>query len=416
MLGSVEAFPLGWRIGHALVAYVAYLGQSFYPLGLAAVYPRSGLALPAWKSVAAFLLLLGITAAALVWWRRRPYLLVGWLWFLGMLLPVIGLVQFGAQAMADRFTYLPQIGLCIVLAWGLDEVCRSSVYRRWIGGVASVLVVGVLMGCAWRQTSFWRDNESLWTHTLACTSRNVLAHYDLGLALAGQGRLDEALTQYRQALEVQPRYADAHNNMAIILVGQGRFDEARVHYQKALAINPDSAEIHNNLAYALACYGRFGEATAHYRKALELDPRCAMAHAKYGVILALQGQTAEALAHYQRALQVDPNYLEVHVKLAWLLATCPEASLRNGPAAIEHARWVDRLYGGREPAVLDVLAAAYAAAGRFPEALLTARQGLELATQKNNRALANTLRARIAWYEAGKPFCQPLPPSAKREP
>ncbi len=268
----------------------------------------------------------------------------------------------------------------------------------------SASALAILMGAAWRQTSYWRDSESLWTHTLACTSGNSLAHYDLALHLANRGRPDEALDQYRKAVESDRGNANAHCNMGIIFASRGQFGEAITHYRAALKIDPRSAEFHNNLAYALACQGRFDEAAPHYQKALELDPRCAMAHNKYAAILARQGRFDEAIAHYRQALNVQPDYTEARYYLAWLLATCPVASLRNGEEAIAHAQRLDQLYPGRDPGLLDCLAAAYAEAGRFPEAVGTARRALALAIEQNNRTLASALRIRIARYEAGKPF------------
>jgi Flp pilus assembly protein TadD len=474
-LGSAELFPLPWRIGNALLSYVTYLGQFFYPVGLATVYPRPGphLPLPLANVCVALGLLLAVTAGTFFARRKFPYLLVGWLWYLGMLLPMIGLVQFGAQTLADRFTYLPQIGLCIALAWSVADACRFSRHRRWVGGLISALLLAILMGTAWRQTSFWQNSESMWTHTLACTSGNALAHYDLGLALATQGRPDEALVQYRKALAINPDYANAQTNIAIIflargrsreatalfrsavkidpgnadlhnnlayglacqgrfaeaipeyqktleldprcavahskygtiLARQGRLDEAIAHYRLAVTIDPGNTDLHNNLAYGLACQGRFAEAIPEYQKALELDPRCAVAHSKYGTILVRQGRFAEAMAHYRSALTVQPDDIEARYHLAWLLATCPVPSLRNGAEAIEHARRVDHVCGS-QPGTLDCLAAAYAEAGRFPEAIATARRALALAVKQNNRTLASSLPARIAQYEAGKPFHQ----------
>ncbi len=403
-LVSVDTFSWGWRIGSALISYVAYVGQFFYPVGLAAVYPRSDTHLSAARIVAALLVLLGITVAALLTRRKCPYLLVGWAWYLGMLLPMIGLVQFGAQAMADRFTYLPQIGLCVALAWSAADVCRLSTYCRSVGGLISALVLAVAMGAAWRQTTFWRDSECLWRHTLACTSRNGLAHYDLALALVSQGRLDEAIAQYRKALEIKPDDVNSLNNMAIVFVGRGQFGEAITHYREALKIDPHSAQLRYNMGYALACQGRLEEAVPQYQKALELDPRCAIAHHKYGIILAHWGRYAEALAQYRSALKLQPHYGECQFFLAWLLATCPVASLRNGEEAVEHARQVDQLCAGKDPLALDCLAAAYAEAGRFPEAITTARRALAVAIEQNKRALASEVRARIALYEARKPF------------
>ena len=257
--------------------------------------------------------------------RRCPYLLVGWLWYLGMLVPVIGLVQVGLQAMADRYTYLPQIGLCIALAWGASDVTRSWPHRAWVCGVASALAVAVLMGCAWRQTSFWRDSETLWTHTLACTSGNYIAHYNLGVALADQGRLDEAIGALPRGPGDQARLRRGPQqpgrdpgqpgtsrrgdgalpgglgNRARLrrgpqqprhgLAGRGQFDEAIAHYRKALEIKPDFAEAHNNLGSALASRGQVDEAMVHYRQALKIKPDYAEAHNNLGVALASGGQS-----------------------------------------------------------------------------------------------------------------------------
>jgi len=478
-LGSIEYFPLPWRIGSALICYVAYLGQFFYPVGLAVSYPRLGLDLPLWRVFAAVLVLVAITAAALLARRRRPYLLVGWLWYVGTLVPVIGLLQIGTAAMADRYTYLPQIGLCIALAWGAADVCRSWACPRWVCGAMSALLLAVLMGGAWRQTSFWRESEVLWVHTLACTSSNWLAHNNLARLVEGQGRVDEAIAHYRRAVEITPRYAPIHNDLAKALAHQGQFAEALVHYRKALELDPDYLEAHNNLAKALVSQGQLDAAMVHYRRVVELQPGDAEAqynlaivlagrgrfdeaiarfqrvveiapdyaegHNNLGAALQSRGRIDEALAQYRRALEIKPNYARVYYNigtalagrgrfgeaiaqfrraleiqpdnadaqnnLAWLLATCPAASLRNGADAIQHAERANRLCGGRRVDVLNTLAAAYAEAGQFPRALATARQAVALATQQKHHAWADMLRSRIALYEAGKPFHQALPAS-----
>ena len=208
-----DLLPLSWRIGNALVSYVAYLGQFLYPTGLAVFYPHPSFRLSMEAVVGAALVLAGISAAAVACRRRCPYLLVGWLWYVGMLVPVIGLKQVGGQARADRYTYLPQIGLCLAIAWGVAELCRSRVYLRRPCGVMAALVLAVLMACAWRQTCFWHDSEALWIHTLACTSPNSLARNNLGSHLADCGRLEAAMAQYRQALKIQPNYGPAYEKM-----------------------------------------------------------------------------------------------------------------------------------------------------------------------------------------------------------
>ena len=198
----LEELDFAGRIANALVAYVAYLGKMFCPVWLAVLYPLPEGSLPAWEVVASVALSLAISAAVFVARRKCPYLLFGWLWYIGTLVPVIGLVQVGDQAMADRYTYLTQIGLYVVIAWSAAHVASSRRYPRWVFAVVSSLVVAGLMACAWQQTRHWRDSETLWTHALACTSGNSMAHNNLGLALSDRGEIDAAIAHFRLALEI----------------------------------------------------------------------------------------------------------------------------------------------------------------------------------------------------------------------
>ena len=502
------------RVTNALVSYVAYLGQFFCPMRLAVLYPHPGDSVPLGKAIGALLVLACISAVVVACRRRCPYLLTGWLWYVGMLVPVIGLVQAGSQAKADRFTYLPQIGLCVALVWGAADVCRSWRGSRWLRGIGSALVLAALLACAWRQTSFWYDSETLWNRALACTSANYMAHYNLGIALAGRQRLDEAMAHYRQALEIDPRCAEAHNNLGVALTRLGYVDEALAHYRQALAIrpdyvmarcnlgsvlanggqiekaidefqqalktSPDHVLAHCRLANALVMAGRLNEATAHNQAALDLDPYSAEAHGNLGNLLARQGRLDQATAHYEAVLRVQPDNAEAHCQLgnalacqdhldeaaahfhraleiqpdhaaahnslallllgqghadqglthcrqalalqpnnpefqkslAWLRATSPERSLRNGTEAVELAEKANRLSGGKQADVLDTLAAAYAEAGWFPEALAAARKALELAVEQHNPAVAEAIRGRLALYETARPYRQTRVPSA----
>ncbi len=245
----------------------------------------------------------------------------------------------------------------------------------------------------------------------------VVAHNNMGELLARQGRFDEAMAHYQKALEIRPDYAMAHNNMGNILAAGGRLDEATVHYQKALKLQPNYAMAHNNLGNVLAHQGRFEEALTEYHKALEIQPNFVLAHDKLGDLLAARGQFPEALAHYRKAMAIEPGDPMVQRSLAWLLATCPLASLRNGAEAMALAERANRLSGGQRPEVLDTLAAAYAEGGWFGEAQATARKALELAIQQNNRVLASGLRDRIALYEARRPYRQASPvPTPSPEP
>ncbi len=368
-----EQIPLGSRIANALVSYVAYLGQLFCPVGLAAHYPHPEGDLPVWEVMGALVVLACISAGVLAWRRRYPYVLVGWLWYVGMLVPVIGLVQVGKIAMADRYTYLPQIGLGIALAWGAIDVCRSWPYRRWLCGVTSGLVLAALTGCAWRQTSFWRDSETLWNHALACTSQAFVVHTNLGHALANQGRMDEAMAHYQKALEIQPNYVEAHNNLGYAFACLDRFDEAMAQYQEAVEIQPDCVEARYNLGNALARLDRFDEAITQYRKALDVRPDYAEAHNNLGYALANRGRMDEAMAQYRKALEIQPDYADAYYNLG------------------------------------DVSAAR----SLFDEAIRHYRKALDLATRHNNQPLEDAARAKIEEYEAGKALPQPRPTSVR---
>ena len=409
-LESIEHFPLWWRMGNAAVSYVVYLGQFFCPLGLAVLYPRLDLDLPLWKVFGAVLVLMAITVAVVLWRRRCPYLLIGWFWYLGMLVPVIGLVQVGCAAVADRFTYLPQIGLCIALVWGVADLCRSWAYRHSVCGISGTLVLAILLGCAWRQTSFWCDSETLWTHALACTSQKYAAHNNLGNALANRRRFDEAMAQYQKALEVKPSDAETHNNLGVALAGRGQFHAALSHYRRAVEINPNFAEARNNLGFILARLGRFQEAPICYRQALTTRPNFSEVRGNLGIALAALGQFDEAIAQYQQALEIKPRYAEVHNNLGLALQArgrMDEAMTHFQQALAIKADFVQAHYN---------LGSAFAAQGRFDEAMAHYRKALDFATHDNNQALADVVRARIAGYEADKPPHQPRPNSVRLPP
>ncbi len=493
----LAVLPLTQRLSNAVVACGTYLAKTFWPTGLAVFYPLPD-TLPVGTVIVAGAVVLGIMAWAIGSARRSPYLAVGWFWFLGMLVPVIGLVQVGLQARADRYTYLPLIGVFIMLVWVVSGACRrcqgrsadfqsavarisnpqsvetirsarrletcdtadwkSALRGRRLRGceISGLVVCGIAVGlvvflCAAltrQQLRYWQNSESLFRHAIAVTKDNWLAHYNLAGCLYELGRFDEALEEYRRAIAIYPDYAHAHNNLGIALLrkgqveeaiahlqrvveiqpdaapahnnlgaallGMGRVDEAFAHLQKALEIQPGLASAHNNLGDALLRKGRFDEAITRFQEAVRLRPDFARAHCNLGAALLRKGQAAEALAHYQAAIAAQPANPPVLTTVAWVLATCPEAAVRNGPRAVELAQQAERLPGGANPSVLGTLAAAYAEAGRFPEAVATARRALELATAQANTAQAEALRTQLELYQAGSPFRDPgLSPRAK---
>ncbi len=306
----VQTAPLPWRISNALVAYIAYLGQLFYPANLAALYPHPQDALPRWQIAGALLILLLVTGFAVASMRSRPYLFVGWIGYLAMLLPVIGLIQVGPQAMADRYSYLPTIGLTIVLAQAAGRLRPRRVV------LTCTTLLGLLLVLAWNQTSFWHDSESLWRHTLARTSRNSIAHFALAATLKDHGKLPEAIDHYKRAIEITPDYETAHYDLATIYRGQGAMDEALDHYQKAVAVQGDMYDARLNLAVLLDSQGRTDEALAHYEAILTFLPDDVAAHNNLGDALARLGRFDEALQHCRKAVAAAPQRADVHFTLA----------------------------------------------------------------------------------------------------
>jgi tetratricopeptide (TPR) repeat protein len=537
---DTQRVPFLERIGNAVVSYGVYLWQMVFPLGLAIPYVNPPNGQPLWKVGLAFVLLAAISISVLAQRKGRPYLLVGWLWYLGMLVPAIGFVQISYYAHADRYTYLPGIGLVLAATWAVGDWSFLWQHRRaGLGGLMAA-VIGTLMVCAWIQTGFWKGNETLWNHTLDCTTGNYVAYNNFGDALRQEGKMDDAITHYEESLQIAPWYAEAHNNLGLALfqkgsvdqamahlqkaaqiaphdaaaqnnlgytllqmgradeaithcqqalqmkpdfaeahnnlgnaLGQkgrvddaisqfqqalqinpflveahnnfgnallqkGRVDDAIAHFQQAVQINPTFVEAHNNLGVALgregrveeaiACYqkaleikpdyaaarnnlgsafirqGRMDEAISQYQKALEIKPQFAEAHMNLANGFSQLGRMDEAITHYQKALEIKPHFAEAQNKLAWLLATCPQASLRHGDKAVELALQANALAGGENPAILHTLAAAFAEAGRFPEAAETAQHALHLAEAQSNSKLAGQLRVQLKLYQAGSPF------------
>ena len=543
-LQSFENMSLPLLMGNALISCVAYLGQMFWPSGLAVLYPFTAGSVGVSKVVLSLVLLAGISGGVFVL-RRRAYFLTGWLWYLIMLAPVIGIVQVGPQARADRYTYLPQIGLYLLLTWAAADLCAGWRHRRVVLGVTATAILTALIVCARAQTAYWQNSESLWTHTLACTSDNLIAHnnlgvvllqkgdvdgavvhfqqalqikpdsvqvhnnlglalkkqghieeameqydksiqinpnnseaqYNLGLALADKGRFEEAIEKYRQAIQISPNYSEALSSLGAALVAKGRFEEAIECFRQAIQVNPNFSDALFNLGVALAAQGRFEEAIKNYRQAIQINPKFSDALSNLGVALAAQGRFDEAIENYRQAIQINPKNsdalynlgLALAVKgrfdeaienyrqaiqananrpetffqlgmalgqlgrtreaaiqyrealklnpnlagalnnLAWVLAASPDDELRNGAEAVRLAERACELTHSGEPLFLGTLAAAYAEAGRFPEAVTTAEKAEQLATAAGSKKLAESIRRLLEFYRAGKPYHRPAP-------
>jgi tetratricopeptide (TPR) repeat protein len=327
--GSMEPalmVPMELRAANAVVSYVRYMGQVIWPSHLSILYTHpnlpGGTPWSAWQVAGAGLLLLLISALVLRVHRKR-YALVGWLWYLCTLLPVIGLVQVGEQAMADRYTYLPMIGLCIIVAWGARDLSARWASRRMlIRRLMFVSALAVLLACmaaSWWQTRYWRDSAALFGRALQVNPTNPTVHYDLAVVLEAQGKREQAIRHWSEALRLKPGFAKAHNNLGVMLVREGRLDEAVSHYRQALRIDPDYVDAHYNLANVLGHREEFDGAIRHYREALRVEPDHAGARFNIGSALVSQGRFDEAIPHYQELLRKNPDHAKARRNLDILL-------------------------------------------------------------------------------------------------
>jgi tetratricopeptide (TPR) repeat protein len=309
-----ESLPFGARGGNALISYCRYLGKMFWPTDLAVFYPHPG-HWPLDKVVLAGVLLLSLSVVLWVQRRRSPYLLIGWLWYCGTLVPTIGLVQSGGQAMADRFTYVPSLGVLVFAVWGAYELTR-----RWHYGVIALSVTGsaaivLCLALTRQQLGYWQDSETLFRHALAVTEKNWLAHDNLGATLYKKGQIDEAIRELQEAVRLNPDYADTHNNLGAALEQKGQIDEAIRQYQEALRLKPDYADAHYNLGFTLGRIGQIDEAIRQFQEAIRLKPDHAEAHNNLGIALVMKGQIDEAIPQYQEALRLKPADAEPHNNL-----------------------------------------------------------------------------------------------------
>jgi protein O-mannosyl-transferase len=328
----LQDFPLGSRLANALVSYVRYIEMMFWPRHLAGLYLRSG-QWSWWIVALAALLLLAVSVLVLAQRRRRPYLAVGWSWYLGTLVPVIGLVQVGMQAMADRFTYVPMIGLFVMLVWGGWELAGAWGLSR-LAPAAAVLALAVCAVLAVHQEFYWKDSETLFKRMIDATPNNYMARYNLGNLYAKQNRTDEAISNYMAAVEEEPNYAEAHNNLGGIFLDQKRYDEALQHYRTAVRLRPKYL-YYFNLANALADAASarhdsngFAEAVRTYLQAQQLNPASSELHQNLGLTLQTQGRASEAVAEFEQAARLDSNRVDTWTHLGILCATqnrMPEA-------------------------------------------------------------------------------------------
>ena len=407
----IDQLPFLLRLNNTFVSYVTYIWQMLWPVRLAVFYPHPNDRLPLLEVTVAVAFLVSVSLLVIYLRRTKPYLVTGWFWYLGMLVPVIGLVQVGEQAHADRYTYLPQIGLYIMIAWSIGDPLSESTSRarRTLVGIAAAIIIVSLSARARGQTSYWKNSETLWNHTLAVTSDNDVAHNNLGFVFLRRGELDKAILEFQAALDIRSRSTQTHYNLGAALIQNNignafarkqLLDEAIDHLQEAARLRPDYADAYFNLGTVLFQQGRIDQAIAQWQKALAIRPNDAEAHRNVASAFRRQGNVQGAIAEYEQALSITPEDSVSLNNLAWILATSSDASMRDGARSVTLAVKAVQASGGKDPNFVRTLAAARAEAGQFAEAVATAETAKALAGTQAKPALASRLEEEIALYRA----------------
>jgi tetratricopeptide (TPR) repeat protein len=407
---AIDQLPFLWRLENAFVTYVTYVWQMLWPARLAVFYPHPNDRLSLLQVTGAIALLVGTSLVVISLRRTKPYLVTGWFWYLAMLVPVIGMVQVGEQAHADRYTYLPQIGLYIMIAWTVDGLLVESTRRRraLVGVIAAMAVVSLGVR-AFGQTSYWKNSETLWNHALAVTGENDVAHNNLGFLFLRRGELDKAISEFQTALDIRSRNTQSHYNIGAALIESNlgnalarnqRWDAAIDHLQEAVRLRPDYADAYFNLGSVLFQQGKIDQAIAQWQKTLAINPRDSEAHRNVADALRKQGKVKEAMSEYEQALNIAPEDSAALNNLAWILATYSDASMRDGARAVTLATRAVQVSGGRNPSFVRTLAAAHAEAGQFAEAAATAEAAKVLANTQSKPELARRLEGEITLYRA----------------
>jgi Flp pilus assembly protein TadD len=405
--GVVHSFatvPLGERLANVPVAYVRYLGKIFWPSGLAVFYGPER-----WNSyqVIGAIFLLGLITIHVLWnFRREPYLAVGWLWFLGMLFPTVGLIQYGHQSLADRYTYLPGVGIAIMLAWGWCDAVSHRPFLLKATGVLAALAVAACAVLTPRQIAFWKTPISLYARAADISDQDSQTCFNVGCAAMEQGNFPRAARCFERALRVAGKdtpktlLAQVKNDLGCALLEQGQVPNAITNFEDALALQPAFPQAFFNMGRAFMTNQQPDVAVDCFQRALALDPNVAEIHYKLANALVQLRRPADAIAQYSQALQLRSGLDDAANNLAWLLATCPDRSLRDGTRAVALARQASEHSHDQNPVILGTLAAAYAEVGQLSDAMATAQRAHELALAQTNQTLADVLESQLRQYQA----------------
>jgi tetratricopeptide (TPR) repeat protein len=432
------------RILNALISYIEYIWKMIWPVRLAMFYPHPEKNISILHSVISVFLLLAVTILVLRFAKNHRYLVTGWFWYLGTLVPVIGLIQVGGQALADRYTYIPLTGLFIIIAWGLPDLLAKLWqgqlrYKKIVLILSSLLIISTFSICTHFQLRYWQNSLSLFQHALDVTKDNYVAHLAMSELMRKQGRLNEAINHYLEVVRLRPSRFDVQRDLAYVLCDAGRFDEsvkecrkylqmvpndpnvlntlgialakqgkseAVKYFNEALRVKPDFVDAHVNIGYILVFQGKLDEAIVHLAEALRINPNSAEAHYYLGQALMQMRKNNEAITHFEEALRLKPDWVEPMNNLAWFMAAGHETTIHNPDKAIRLAQRACELTNYMEPSLLDTLAVAYASTGDFSKAIETAEKALALCQSPEEDKLKEKIENRLVLYKAGKPYIE----------
>jgi len=316
----LDVFSPGVRIANAIVAYATYVIKTIYPIRLSVFYPHPGNSLPSWQVLGAALLIAAMIFFTIRSARRHPYVLVGLFWYLGTLVPVIGIVQVGAHAMADRYTYIPLIGLFIIVAWGLSDLLGKLKYQKHIFVGAAIIILSVITALTYFQVRHWENEVTLFKQAIRINPDNSLAHTNIAIALSEAGKFNEAEFHLKEVLRINPQNAKAEFYLGNVMYATGNFDKAAFYYRQTLKIKPVYSGAHNNLAKLLYHQGDLDAAAMHMAEAIRINPRDADAQNNFAIIKSAQGKTEEAIFHYTEAIKIKPDYAAAYYQIGIILA------------------------------------------------------------------------------------------------
>jgi tetratricopeptide (TPR) repeat protein len=428
---NLDRLPVWVRLANVPVSYLRYVGKTFWPAHLAIAYPYTKW--PLWEVAGALVVVLAFSAFAVRQMQAQPWIAVGWFWFLGTLVPVIGIVQVGVQAMADRYNYIPSIGLLVAIVW----IARSQLGDRVVA-IVGVVASAICLVLTVQQSNCWQNDQTVFQNAIDNSSRDYIAFAGLGEYEALHGETNAALDHLERSIEINPNYPFARNNLGRLLLMLGREDDALAQLQKAVALDPKFPDSRYNLGYVLLSKGRVGEALDQFQAQVDLEPDDFRAENNMGTVLLQNGLATDAMrflknaikiepgepqphysmgnalyrtgnvsaavAQYEKCLQIKPDHVQACNNLAWIFACSPDPSLRNGSDAVELATRADQLTQGQNAIAIGTLAAAYAESGQFPQAVETEKRACEVALAKSNAKFADVLRKRLDVYESGSPW------------